>query len=51
MFLIDNEIDEEEYINYDDYYVDYGIVILFDFLNYIISFVIFGCFYWNIYFE
>lgn len=51
MFLTDNETDEEEYINYDDYYVDYGIVTPPDLLNYTISFVTSGCFYWSIHLE
>lgn len=46
--FLDNETEEEEYINYDDYYTDYGIVTPPDLLNYTISFVTSGCFYWDV---
>ncbi|XP_062619009.1 polycystin-1-related protein-like [Saccostrea cucullata] len=46
-----NETEEEEYPNYDDYYSDYGITTPWDLLNYTISFVTSGCFYWDVYFD
>jgi hypothetical protein len=48
IFFPDNETEEEEYENYDDYYADYGIVTPPTLLNYTISFVTSGCFYWDV---